>query len=298
MIQTTGFPPTGSSQSPGATRLLVTGMTHVGGELHLAELTPVARQCGFTSEQLRSCLRRMVAEGLYQREGSGQGAVYCTTARGAGWLAERGQMIRRAYQQDAGAAPWDGVWHLAGFAVPEMRRDARDRLRETLADAGGASLQGGLYVAPHSWEEQLRRAVKDLEIDGCLNLATTRDLEVGGVSEPRLVARLLWRLDALGHRYQRFLDTYAGVPAAIEARIAQGELFDDAEIIPGVFAMAQVWTEGAAGDPLLPAELLPEPWPGRAARELLLRSRRLVLAARRDQRPLTLFSGFDESLES
>jgi phenylacetic acid degradation operon negative regulatory protein len=50
-------------------------------------------------------------------------------------------------------------------------------------------------------------------------------------------------------------------------------------------------------DPLLPPELLPRPWPGRAARDLVVKSRRLALALREKQGRPPLFQLFDETLE-
>jgi phenylacetic acid degradation operon negative regulatory protein len=51
-------------------------------------------------------------------------------------------------------------------------------------------------------------------------------------------------------------------------------------------------------DPLLPPELLPRPWPGRQARELVVRSRRLALQIREAHDRPALFRSFDDLLES
>ncbi|MBW2241682.1 MAG: transcriptional regulator [Deltaproteobacteria bacterium] len=292
----TGQAPAEPAATAGATRLLVAGMTRTDGELRLAELAPVAAQCGFSSDQVRSCLRRMVAAGLFEREGAGRTAVYRATARGLRLLRERLRNLKLAYRQDAGAAPWNGEWHLVGFAVPEARRDARDALRDLLITLGGAALQGGLYVSCHAWESAVRDAAKELGVEGCLTLATSVDLEVAGTREPRCIARALWPIDELAIHYERFVARYRSAPEALEARIESGQPLEDAELIPGALAMVRAWADSPNQDPFLPAELLPDPWPGREARELLLRSRRLALAARRERGSLTLFSGLDESV--
>lgn len=299
MIQTTVSIATDSAFKPGAgaTRLLVAGMTRTDGELRLAELAPVAAQCGFSSDQVRSCLRRMVAAGLYEREGSGRTAVYHATARGRRLLSEHLRRFRLAYPRDAGLAPWKGDWHLVGFAVPEVRRDARDALRDLLITLGGAAVQGGLYVSCHAWEPAVREAAKELGVEGCMTFATSVDLEIAGTREPRCIARALWPIDDLAAHYEAFLARYRSLPEVLEARIAGGEPLDDTELIPAAFAMVRAWADGPIHDPLLPGELLPDPWPGREARELLLRSRRLALAARSERGPLTLFSGFDEGVQ-
>src|SRR4051794_25156575 len=61
------------------TRVLVLGMTGHDGRVAVQDLLPVAEACGQSSEQLRSCLRRLVAEGLFDRDGTGRNAVYAAT---------------------------------------------------------------------------------------------------------------------------------------------------------------------------------------------------------------------------
>ena len=51
-------------------------------------------------------------------------------------------------------------------------------------------------------------------------------------------------------------------------------------------------------DPLLPPELLPRPWPGRAARALLVASRRRALGLRGAQDRPALFRAFDDLVEA
>ena len=61
------------------TRVLVLGMAHEDGTIVASELMPVAEACGQTPEQVRSCLRRLVQEGLFTREGTGRVASYLAT---------------------------------------------------------------------------------------------------------------------------------------------------------------------------------------------------------------------------
>lgn len=276
------------------TRLLVLGMTGADGALRMEELGPVAEACGTRPEQLRSCLRRLVAEGVFEREGSGRRARFVATPLGLAALEAHRERLRRAYDLDRGAAPWDGAWHLAAFAVPESERAARDAFRERLRLLGGAAIQGGLYVSPHAWEPRVAAAAKELRIEGMVTLATTRDLAVGGVAEPRELARRLWRLDEVSARYEAFVAHYAPLLPALEAMAARREALPDAAFLPGALAMAVHFTPCFDADPLLPTSLLPQPWPGSRARELLLASRRLGLALRAAQGRTQLFHFFDE----
>ena len=68
----------------------------------------------------------------------------------------------------------------------------------------------------------------------------------------------------------------------------------DAEFLPLALAMGVAYSRCSSIDPHLPPELLPRPWPGRAARDVVVRSRRLALLLREDARKPALFSLFDD----
>jgi phenylacetic acid degradation operon negative regulatory protein len=72
----------------------------------------------------------------------------------------------------------------------------------------------------------------------------------------------------------------------------------DTDFLPLALTMAVSYTQCSAQDPYLPPELLPRPWPGRAAREIVVRSRRLALLLREEAGRPALFGMFDEMLET
>ncbi|MBK9181051.1 MAG: transcriptional regulator [Acidimicrobiales bacterium] len=285
-----------TASAPIPTRLLVLGMAHDDGSIHADELYPVAAACGQTPEQLRSYLRRLVADGLFTRHGSGRAARYEATEAGRAHLDTRWSHTRRAYLQDAAGRGWDHRWRLVAYAVPETRRSARDDFRDRLIDLGGAAVHGGLYVSPHAWHDEVRAAAERLGVDRHLTLVTAEDLEVGGARDPRELARRLWPLDEVATRYERFVAEHSGVPARIEQLRTRGERLPDTEFLPLALAIGVAYAECAAIDPYLPPELLPRPWPGRAARELVRKSRRLGLRAREGRERPALFRLFDEML--
>jgi len=277
------------------TRTLVLGMLDEDGSIRSEELAPVAAACGTGSEQLRSCLRRLVAEGVLAREGSGRGASYRATPIGLDALARHRSRLHRAYALDVGGAPWDGRWRLVAFAISEAERPARDQLRDRLLGLGGAAIQGGLYVSPHAWEAEVEAAAKELRVEGGVSFATTTDLAIGGLREPHALAPRLWPLDPLAARYRAFTERFGPVRAALEDMRSRRDRLSDAAFLPGALAMAVAFQPVFDADPLLPPALLPHPWPGRAARELLLVSRRLALALRAAQGRPRLFALFDDT---
>lgn len=280
------------------TRLLIFGMARKDGSVAAADLTPVAEACGQSAEQVRSCLRRMVTEKLLVREGTGAQTVYRPTAAGAALMGSALERHQRAYLQDAQGRGWDRRWRLVSFNVPETRRAARDQLRDRLLAFGGAAIGQGLYVSVHPWETEVRKAVDRLDIAAHVTLASCDQLDVGGTSDARQLARQLWPVDDLARRYQHFVTTHAGIVPMLEELRVRNERIPDAAFLPGALRMMTSFTDVFLDDPVLPPELLPRPWPGRAARDLLVRSRRLALRLRSAQDRPALFRAFDELIAS
>lgn len=273
-------------------------MAHEDGTIHADELLPVATACGQGGEQVRSCLRRLVAEGLFVRHGQGGAARYEATERGLAALGADIERTRLAYGQDAAGRGWDRQWRLVAFAIPEDRRAARDAFRDRLLALGGAPIQGGLYVSAHNWVKEVRDDAARLDVTELVTIAVTDDLEIGGRRDPRELARHLWPITELADRYDRFLDHYGPVPDALQEMRRRKERLPDAAFLPGALAMAVAFQECFKDDPLLPPELLPRPWPGKAARDLLVTSRKLALNLRQAHGRPALFHLFDEALRS
>ncbi|MCU1498382.1 MAG: hypothetical protein JWM47_2335 [Acidimicrobiales bacterium] len=276
------------------TRVLVFGMARPDGTIDAGELYDVAAACGQSDEQVRSCLRRLLTEGLLERDGSGRQATFRTTP--AGDVLRLGSLRRHelAYAQDRKGQGWDGRWHLAAFAIPEHKRAARDRLRDRLLDAGGAVINNGLYVSPRPWEDEVRAIAERLEVVDRLSLAATDDLEVGGVRDARKLAAALWPVDELAGSYTRFVADHEHVVPILERLRERHDRISDADFLPGALRMVIAFQDVFLRDPLLPPELLPRPWPGRAARDLLVTSRRLALRLRAEHERPALFAAFDE----
>lgn len=280
------------------TRVLVLGMAHENGTILSEELLPVAEACGLTPDQVRSCLRRLVAEGLFHREGTGRETIFAATEQGMAALGTAVERTRLAYIQDAAGRGWDRQWRLVAFAVPERDRQARDAFRDHLIDLGGAAIQGGLYVSPHPWHKDAANEAERLGIADAVSYATTDDLDVGGEHDPRRLATKLWPIDDLAKAYERFNERHHHIPDRLVDMRSRKQHLPDSAFLPAALAMTVAYDECASRDPLLPPELLPRPWPGRAARELLMSSRRLALALRKGQGRPALFRWFDEAIDT
>lgn len=284
-----------TSESP-PTRLMVLGLAHRDGTVLGSELYSVGAECGIAVETIRSCMRRLVTEGLFTRAGEGRDAIYSATEAGQSHLAVTEQRHLLAYAQDAAGRGWDRKWRIVSFAIPESMRSARDAFREHIRSLGGAHVQPGMYVSPHDWTEELLHEASRLEINDRLCTFSTDDLDLNGVTDARQLAAMLWPLDEVAERYENFIGTYSGVPQALLDMRRRGETITEHDFMPGALNIAIRFNECFELDPLLPPELLPRPWPGREARDILAKCRRHGVLARQDKAGPALFRVFDDAI--
>ncbi|MFB7586167.1 PaaX family transcriptional regulator C-terminal domain-containing protein [Streptomyces sp. NPDC056169] len=251
--------------APVPTRMLVHALVREDGTVDAGELYTVAGLLGMTDQQVRLCVKRLVAEGRFTHEGRGRKAVLRAVADATGAYAPDAAYVRLAYRQDHGLAPWDGVWHLFAFAVPESERAARDALRDTLLHLGAAPLHGGLYACAHPIGPLVEARARELGVAAAVTSLTSTDLRVGGVVDPPALAAALWPLDGIAARH----DELADFARSCLDRLGRPEPLASAERLSLAVRLAAVFSYAMTPDPLLPAELLPRPWPGTRARHLM-----------------------------
>ncbi|MDJ1131729.1 PaaX family transcriptional regulator C-terminal domain-containing protein [Streptomyces iconiensis] len=249
------------------TRMLVEALIGADHTVDTGELYATAPLLGMSDQQVRLCVKRLVAEGRFVQEGRGRKALLRAAGPTARELGPDVEFVTHAFRQDAGLAPWDGVWHLVAFAVPESARTARDALRTALSHLGGAPVQGGLYVSANAWEPYVEEQVSDLGVCEHVTFLTSSDLRKGEESEPAALVGALWPLDEIAARHER-------LAAVAEPRLELlSRTGDDAltrpERLKTAVELATEFTHAMDPDPLLPPELLPQPWPGSHARALL-----------------------------
>ncbi|MFF9351535.1 PaaX family transcriptional regulator C-terminal domain-containing protein [Streptomyces sp. NPDC014734] len=280
----------GRSRAEVSTRLLVHSLVREDGTVDAGELYAVAGILGMTDQQVRLCVKRLVAEGRFDHEGRGRKAVLRATADATGSLAPDADFVRHAYRQDRGLAPWDGVWHLFAFAVPEARRAARDTLRDSLLRLGAAPVQGGFYASANPIEPYVEAEARTLDVLPAVTFLTSTDLRIGTVDRPADLAASLWPLAEIAERYARLARLAESCLAEIDRGVQRhgegpagaardgagtrtgagtmGGTLPDTERLTMAVELAAEFTRAMEPDPLLPPELLPSPWPGRRAREL------------------------------
>lgn len=275
------------------TRLLVMGMAHHDGSIVVGEVTPVAEACGRTETQVRDELAAIVDEGLFE---TADDERYTPTAAGRAFLDSALERARLAYVQDAAGRGWDRRWHMV--AVAPVDDDAVAVFVRRLFELGAGQIQNGLYVSPHKWETVVMSEAERLGVSDAVTTASTDELEIGGERDPRTLASRLWPLDDLADRYRGFIERYREVPEALTDMRSRHERLTEAEFLGGALTTVIDFQACFGRDPLLPPELLPRPWPGREARELVTKGRRLGVLTREEHQRPALFALFDEAIDA
>lgn len=242
-----------------STRSVVESMIREDATIATGELYDVANILGMSDQQVRLCIKRLVAEGRFTQEGRGRKAILHATGATRNTLEPDLDFVRYMYRQDRGLAPWDGGWHLTAFAVPESARTARDAMREEIVRLGGAPIQGGLYVCANAWESRVGAAAERLGVAEHVTMFTTTDLAIGGETGARELAERLWPIDAIAERHRRLLAVAEGLLPVLRTA-------SPTELLTLAVALAAEFTRAVEPDPLLPPQLLPQPWVGAAAR--------------------------------
>ena len=251
-----------------------------------AAIVGLLAEFGVSDSAARAALSRLTRNGLLVTSRSGRRTFVRLSQRAADVLDDGG---RRIFSFGATPAPWDGMWSLVAFSIPEEHRSARDELRKELRWLGFAPLYDGLWVCPRDHAGDVMARLKDLGISTATAFRATA-LPADGVGTTLVTADIparAWDLAGLRDRYQEFTE-FAGL---LRDQTVAGEITTADALVARTRVMNE-WRAFPAMDPDLPYELLPPAWPRAAARDLFITCYDLLgpLAARRVRQIIARYS--------
>lgn len=214
-----------------------------GGSVWLGTLLAFFRELGVGEGAVRTAMSRLAADGWLERTRLGRNSFYRLAECGRSTFAAATEHI-----YNPPALSWDGCFTLI-LPGPGSHRDTT---RTALAAAGFGSPLPGLFVAAAG------AAVPD-SLEGALRLVTEPDPEAA-----RRLAATTWPLDGMAVAYGRFIETFG----PLRPDVAAGSGLADADAFVARILMIHAYRRVILRDPLLPRALLPDGWPGHAAREL------------------------------
>jgi phenylacetic acid degradation operon negative regulatory protein len=222
----------------------------VPGPVPVAELIRLLAAVGVDAPSVRSSVSRLKRRGLLVPARTAQGAAGYELSDHARRLLEDGD--RRVHATEP---PADEGWVLAVFSVPESERNKRHVLRSRLAGLGFGTAAPGVWIAPARLYEEAAHTLRRLGLDVYVDFF--RGEHLGFTPTAEAVARW-WDLTAMAKLHQAFLDRHAQVLRAWEQRsdTPPEEAYRD------YLLALDSWRHLPYADPGLPAELLPEDWPG------------------------------------
>jgi phenylacetic acid degradation operon negative regulatory protein len=229
-----------------------------------AAVVALLAEFGVSDSAARAALSRLTRNGLLVTSRNGRRTYVQLSPRAADVLDDG---ARRIFSFGGRPTPWDGMWSLVAFSVPEEHRAARDELRKKLRWLGFAPLYDGLWVSPRDHADEVIGRLADLGIATATAFRATAlpiPAAIGETVASDISARA-WDLSGLQERYEEFISfagllraqTEAGQVSIADALVARTRVMNEWRAFPGL-------------DPDLPDELLPATWPRAAARELFV----------------------------
>jgi phenylacetic acid degradation operon negative regulatory protein len=225
-----------------------------GGSVWLGTLLEFFAALDIDSGVVRTAMSRLAADGWLEREKVGRNSFYRLAEKGRDTFAAA---TRHIY--DPPPSDWSGRFELLLIANGEEREAAR----EALKNAGFGSPLPGVWLAPSGVPvpREASRAIR---------------LEVSAEDDSgRRLLRESWPLDRTADAYVKFANTFAPLRDWISRR----EMLGDLDAFIARILLIHYYRRVVLRDPLLPPQLLPKDWPGRAARELCGEIYRALLAA-------------------
>jgi phenylacetic acid degradation operon negative regulatory protein len=218
-------------------------LRQLGGWIAVADLIALMADVDLDEQAVRSAVSRLKRRGVIAAERRDGAAGYRLTEHGVAIL-EAGDA--RIFERPASGAP---EWLLVLFSVPEAPRALRPRLRTRLAWLGLGSVGSAVWIGPAHVEGEVRLLVEELGLAAHVSLF--RAAHAGFEPLPEAVAAW-WDLDAIAAEYRAYLRVWG-------ARGAPARPFSD------YLRQLDDWRRIPFHDPGLPADALPDEWPGAEA---------------------------------
>ncbi len=224
-----------------------------GGGVWTSTLVEALGQLGYGEQNARQATARLLDQGLLERAAHGRRTRWTLSDAGQRLLTDGAQRI---YGFQSVAEPWDGRWLLILSSVPDTQRAVRHQLRRRLGFLGFGTLSGGVMVSPHTDREPAAIGVfQDLDLDAGTFLLKA---EATTLTSPDQILAAAWDVPALADRYKHFTHHFSDL-----TRVPSG---DDSAAFVALAGLVDSWRRFPFEDPEIPAELLGNEWPGRAAK--------------------------------
>ena len=240
-----------------------------GGAIWLGSLIELLAPFGVNDRLLRTSVFRLAQEGWLVANRDGRRSSYAILPQA---LPRFERANRRIYAPLT--AHWDGSWTMLLGATSAVDAPTRASLRKELAWAGFAQIAQGVFGHPAAGADVIDDILRRLGVQEKLLVCQASELPGVATRALRELAAEGWDLSDVVQGYRGFMEQFTPLLAALEA----GEVLapEGAFVIRSLLIHA--YRRVQLHDPMLPIELLPDPWPGSEAYELARALYRLTQA--------------------
>jgi phenylacetic acid degradation operon negative regulatory protein len=219
-----------------------------GGAVALGSLIALAAPFGLNERLVRTATARLAQDGWLEGRRVGKLSEYHLSRDGRERFAEA---TRRIYSEPD--TEWSGRWTLV--VLPPMRAAERKEIKGELIWRGFGELSGQVFAHP---EIDSRSRGPEQPSLGSLSNVIVFDANLADDDAPQRLVSLGWDLEDLGLRYQRFVNRFERVLAALHGL---RKLDHQASFIVRTLLIHE-YRRLHLRDPLLPPRLLRANWPG------------------------------------
>jgi phenylacetic acid degradation operon negative regulatory protein len=227
-----------------------------GARLWLGSLIELVAPMGVTDRLVRTSVFRLAQEGwlVANREGRRSSYALLPEAR------PRFERANRRIYAPPGLN-WDGRWTIVMAPNGSIDAGLRAAVRKELEWEGYAMLAPGLLAHPAADPAPLAEILDRIKGTGKVFVCSAAELPDAGSRPLGELVREGWNLSGVVADYRRFIDEFTPLLALLreETGLAPEAAFVVRSLLIHAYRRVQLH------DPMLPLELLPQPWPGSEA---------------------------------
>lgn len=220
---------------------------HVEEAMPTGALVAALADLGVKVPAARATLTRMTRTGLLAVDRAGRRTVHRLTERAVAIVDEEAAWLDSFGLEET---PWDGLWSVLAFSIPESQRAKRHLARSRLKWLGFAPLYDGVWISPGDRASEAMAHLRELDVKDVTSMRASLDTSIDGGPQAA------WDLGAVAEQYRDF----AGALHAAGPPLNATEAFTERT------RLMLAWQAFRVLDTGMPAELVPPGWPRVAAR--------------------------------
>lgn len=230
-----------------------------GGTVWLGDFIRLVEPFGINPRMVRTAVFRLSREGWLAGQQVGRRSHYSITAAGQ-------RRFEHAYRRiyHAPVTAWDGRWLLVFTGTPGIAPVQREALRRELLWQGYGALAPGVMGHPDTDERTLLEVLDDAGLRDRVLAMRAESLGEAASRPLRELARSCWNLEDIAALYAQFVKRFRPLLRAM----AMARELDARQCFLVRTLLIHEFRRILLRDPQLPPALLPDGWPGAAARSL------------------------------